>query len=89
MTGYIMEKKEGPRHTYVHVSKTMSEETSLTILGLNEGKDYYFRVYAENKYGRSSALESKEPATPKRTLGKLTFFVIFSEYFFIYTYYTR
>ena len=69
VTGYIVEKKEGLRHTYVHVSKTLSEETTLTVLGLNEGKDYYFRVYAENKYGRSPALESKEPATPKRTLG--------------------
>lgn len=54
------------------MSKTLSGETTLTVLGLNESKDYYFRVYAENKYGKSPALEAKEAVTPKRALGILS-----------------
>uniref|UniRef100_A0A8W8KLQ0 Fibronectin type-III domain-containing protein n=1 Tax=Magallana gigas TaxID=29159 RepID=A0A8W8KLQ0_MAGGI len=65
VTAYIIEKKEGLRHSFVHVSKTLSGETTLTVLGLNEGKDYYFRVYAENKYGKSPALEAKRSCHTK------------------------
>ncbi|KAK3083483.1 hypothetical protein FSP39_023775 [Pinctada imbricata] len=65
VTGYIVEKKEGTRHTFVNVARTVAMETSLAIHGLMEGHDYYFRVFAENRYGRSGPLESTA-MTPHR-----------------------
>lgn len=53
----------------------------MTVLGLNEGKDYYFRVYAENKYGKSPALEAKEAVAPKRALGILNHILSFCNSF--------
>lgn len=66
------------------MSKTLSGETTLTVLGLNEGKDYYFRVYAENKYGKSPALEAKEAVAPKRALGILNHILSFCNSFLKY-----
>lgn len=42
--------------------------TTFTVKGLDEGKQYRFRVRSENIYGISDALESK-PITAKNPFG--------------------
>ena len=74
----MVEKREGTRRSYQHVGKTDADRTKLTVSNLTEGNDYNFKVYAENKYGASPALETEQPIVPKRKYGK---FVV-SEYGF-------
>ena len=70
LPGYVVEKREGTRRSYVHVGKTDADRTKLTVSNLTEGNDYSFKVYAENRYGTSPALETEQPIVPKRKYGK-------------------
>lgn len=76
LTGYIVEKREGSRQSYVHVTRLSSDVNIVNIPGLMEGHDYYFRVIAENRYGRSSPLESDMTITPKKIYGKSTLIIL-------------
>lgn len=61
--------------------KILFGEIILIVLGLNEGKDYYFRVYVENKYGKSFVLEVKEVVVLKRVLGIFNYILFFCNSF--------
>lgn len=69
ITSYSIEKREGTRHSWFHVANTRGGTTDYTATGLTEGRDYAFRVYAENRYGRSQPLESDLMVTPKKVQG--------------------
>lgn len=69
----MVEKREGTRRSYLHVGKTDADRTKLTVSGLTEGNDYNFKVFAENRYGTSPALETEQPIVPKRKYGKTSF----------------
>lgn len=56
ITQYIVEKLEKPMTSWVRVGTT--RVTYLPIEGLSSGKEYQFRVFAENLYGRSDASEA-------------------------------
>lgn len=64
--------------------KILFGEIILIVLGLNEGKDYYFRVYVENKYGKSFVLEVKEVVVLKRVLGIFNYILFFCNSFLKY-----
>lgn len=64
--------------------KILFGEIILIVLGLNEGKDYYFRVYVENKYGKSFVLEVKEVVVLKRVLGIFNYILFFCNRFLKY-----
>lgn len=64
--------------------KILFGEIILIVLGLNEGKDYYFRVYVENKYGKSFVLEVKEVVILKRVLGIFNYILFFCNSFLKY-----
>lgn len=91
VTSYSIEKREGTRHTWFHVANTRGTATDYTVTGLTENKDYAFRVYAENRYGRSQPLESDLMVAPKKVMGmysniwfnpkiKLTLFLLSSHF---------
>ena len=58
VTNYIVEKKDITKETWGVVS-SKSTRTKCKIPRLIAGKEYNFRVQAENKYGISDTLESK------------------------------
>ena len=78
ITSYSIEKREGTRHTWFHVATTRGSVTDYTVTGLTEGRDYAFRVYAENRYGRSQPLESDLMVAPKKVQGNNSVVFFFS-----------
>lgn len=70
ITGYIIERREEGKKSWMYVGRNDADNLSFSATGLTENMDYYFRVYAENKYGRSDALQSEIPIIPKRVFGK-------------------
>lgn len=57
----------------MYCGRTDGDVTILTSAALTENTQYFFRIYAENKYGRSEPLESEYPVVPKRVFGKYRF----------------
>ncbi|CAH1802738.1 unnamed protein product, partial [Owenia fusiformis] len=63
ITGYIVEKRDITRTSWQQVETTT--DLSCTIPKLLEGKDYLFRVSAENKYGVSDPTSITEAVKAK------------------------
>lgn len=55
ITGYIIEKRDAKRQTWVSVGTT--KELEITASKLIEGNDYFFKVSAKNECGASEAVE--------------------------------
>ena len=58
LTGYYIEMREAPKSSWQRVATVAPENTSHHIENLKEKKEYFFRISAENKVGRSDALVS-------------------------------
>lgn len=52
--------------TWTFIGRTDAEMPNLCVLSLTEGREYFFRVIAENRHGRSEPLESEVPVIPNR-----------------------
>ena len=63
ITNYIIEKKEPTMSSWVRCGHTRFLLHQIT--GLNPNKDYEFRVFAENVYGRSEPSETTQKITTK------------------------
>ncbi|XP_077868412.1 twitchin-like, partial [Saccoglossus kowalevskii] len=59
ITGYVIEKKDTKLNRWVKCNKSPVIGTKFTVTGLFEGKEYQFRVFAENKAGLG---EPSEPS---------------------------
>lgn len=57
ITNYIIEKKEVGKDVWMPVTSA-SAKTTCKVTKLLEGKDYIFRIHAENLYGISDPLVS-------------------------------
>lgn len=55
ITSYLVEKREHPMSSWIRVGNTRL--TSMAVTGLTPGKEYEFRIYADNVYGRSDSSE--------------------------------
>lgn len=73
---YIVEKRENRKGKWTPVEKVSKNITELDVKRLEEGKEYYFRVRAENKKGVSEPLETEKSIVPKSPFGKLYFMVL-------------
>ncbi|KAG7296949.1 hypothetical protein JYU34_019855 [Plutella xylostella] len=62
ITNYLVEKREHNMSSWIRVGNTRF--TTMAVTGLVAGKQYEFRVYAENIYGRS---EPSEPTSLVQT----------------------
>lgn len=60
VTNYVIEKKEAKSPTWSKVSSYCTVPF-IRIRNLTLGKDYEFRVYAENQYGQSEPAVTAEP----------------------------
>ncbi|KAK7113116.1 hypothetical protein V1264_012463 [Littorina saxatilis] len=66
LTGYVVERREDGHRGWMYCGRTDADVTIQTSAALTENTQYYYRIYAENKYGRSEPLESEFPVVPKR-----------------------
>uniref|UniRef100_A0A4W3IPL5 Titin n=1 Tax=Callorhinchus milii TaxID=7868 RepID=A0A4W3IPL5_CALMI len=58
INNYIVEKRDTTTTAWQIVSATVAR-TTIKIMKLNTGSEYQFRIFAENRYGKSSSLDSK------------------------------
>ena len=66
---YILERREQGRSMWIKVGKVDGVETKYCVKDLQEGKEYYFRVSAENEVGISEPLEMDTSVVPKSGFG--------------------
>ena len=60
VTNYVVEVKEPDKKTWSVASRDCSK-TAYRVMKLIEGKEYYFRVKAENKFGLGEPCETNRP----------------------------
>lgn len=70
ITGYIVEKRESWKSSWIEVDKTRADVCELKVKRLKEGQEYFFRVCAVNKIGQSDFLELGTSITPKSPFSK-------------------
>lgn len=68
ITNYVVEKREVGTTTWVPVS-AFTPGTACSVQKLQEGKEYEFRVCAENAFGRSDPLNTDHPILAKDPYG--------------------
>lgn len=66
---YTVERREQGRSMWSKVDTVDASKTSIVATGLSQGKEYFFRIYAENDIGLSKPLESKQAVIPKSPFG--------------------
>uniref|UniRef100_A0A3B4TAS3 Titin n=1 Tax=Seriola dumerili TaxID=41447 RepID=A0A3B4TAS3_SERDU len=57
INNYVVEKRDTTTTTWQIVSATVAR-TSIKVTRLNQGTEYQFRIAAENRYGKSHAIDS-------------------------------
>ena len=57
ISNYVVEKRDTTTTNWVVVSATVAR-TTLKVSNLKTGAEYQFRIYAENRYGKSYAIDS-------------------------------
>uniref|UniRef100_A0A672I987 Titin n=1 Tax=Salarias fasciatus TaxID=181472 RepID=A0A672I987_SALFA len=57
INNYVVEKRDTTTTTWQIVSATVAR-TSIKVSRLNQGTEYQFRIAAENRYGKSTAIDS-------------------------------
>lgn len=65
---YVVERMDTETGRWIPVTTSKTPEADVT--GLNEGKDYQFRVKAVNAEGESEPLETETPTTAKNPYGE-------------------
>lgn len=68
---FVVEKRDEDTDEWVKVATLKSFDTSYKVLGLEEGRGYFFRVYAENEAGPGESLETDTVVRPQKPAGKL------------------
>lgn len=66
ITNYLVEKRESPLSTWIRVGSTRF--CTMAVSGLGPGREYDFRVFAENIYGRSDPSEPSSLVTMKKAM---------------------
>ena len=74
LTGYYIEMREAPKSSWQRVATVNPDITSYCIQNLKEKKEVFFRIYAENKVGRSDALAS-DGVTVKSPFGEYVYHI--------------
>ncbi|XP_041940395.1 titin [Alosa sapidissima] len=58
ISNYVVQKRDTTTIDWVTVSATVAR-TTLKVTNLKTGAEYQFRIYAENRYGKSHAIDSE------------------------------
>lgn len=67
---YIIQRREISKNIWTTAATLGADDTSVHLTKLREGQTYTFRVAAENEIGVGVFLESIEPITPQKKIGK-------------------
>ena len=70
ITGYVLERQEVGRDRWVKVHMGPLPDTTFTCTDLIEGKEYVFRVSAENEAGLSKPSEPSDTSIAKPPYGE-------------------
>lgn len=70
ITNYIVEKREDKEGMEWELVSSSINSTSCRVPNLIDSAGYFFRVYAQNRYGNSEPLELSSPILIKSQLGK-------------------
>ncbi len=68
LLGYLIEMRLGESNHWITVCEVSPTIKTHLVKGLQEGKEYYFRISAFNKIGISKPLELNRPVIPKKKL---------------------
>lgn len=68
ITNYLVERREHPLSSWIRVGNTRF--TSMAVNGLAAGKEYDFRIFADNVYGRSDSSEISTLIKTKESIKK-------------------
>ena len=69
ITGYYIEMREAPKSSWKRVATVGPDVTTYHVPNMKEKEEHFFKIYAENKIGRSDALTS-DGVTVKSQFGK-------------------
>ena len=70
ITGYNIEKKHAKATLWTRIEQVSASTLKMTIHGLYEKNEYYFRVLAVNRIGQSVPLESSHAVLARSPFGK-------------------
>ena len=70
ISGYVIEKCDTSRNTWMTAGNARADATSANITRLFEGNQYKFRVAAENSVGTGDFVELDGPVTAKLPFSK-------------------
>lgn len=79
VTGYVVEMREASKRSWKPSGTT--QELSLTVDQLKEGRKYYFQVAAQNEVGTGPFVELSKAAVPKSDYGKC--YLLFVKAFYV------
>lgn len=83
ITNYIVEKREDKEGAKWELVSSSINGTSCRVPNLIDSAGYFFRVYAQNRYGSSEPLELSSPILIKSQLGKFNSVSIYVSKYFI------
>ncbi len=78
ITNYIVEKREDKEGAEWELVSSSINGTSCRVPSLIDSAGYFFRVYAQNRYGNSEPLELTSPILIKSQLGKYTLKLVYA-----------
>ena len=81
ITNYIVEKREDKEASTWELVSSSINGLSCRVPNLVDSAGYFFRVYAQNRYGNSEPLELAAPILIKSQLGELH---IIYDYYILY-----
>ena len=70
ITGYLVEKKDAAKKTYIKADSVDGSTLLLKVTKLVEGKEYDIRVFAENEIGQSEPAGLPSPVKARLPFGK-------------------
>jgi len=83
--GYLIDKREIDSDTWQRVNAAICVTTQINISNLIEGRQYVFRVFAQNEAGLSLPSQASNTVTIKDPLSKYTYLYINISNIFIQT----
>ena len=81
--GYLVEKRDASKTTWVTAGEVDSSTRSFKVGKLFEGTDYVFRVSAQNKIGYGEPVELSQAITAKLPYGECDFYLQSLSIFFV------
>lgn len=86
ITGYLIERKERNSLLWVKANDTAVRSTEYPCVGLIEGLEYTFRIYALNRAGASKPSKPTEFVTARAPVGKSNIPIICNRLLFLWSF---